>query len=184
MDLEFQLERGGSDGFRRPPVVWRVDEPFSLASLQRRFEADWLDWYGPVLRPHGRAIADQLAQCDVAQFVQAKGAQRWWAMPVVRRRSRRLRVGASAASPGEASVLWRLVLHQFWGAGSDQAMQPGPAVWRACPDRRALPAITLPALNWRSPGEPIEHRLHDGVGLLVLLPAQPMRKAKQVAQIG
>ena len=184
MDLEFQLERGGSDGFRRPPIVWRVDDAFSLDSLQRRFAADWLDWYGPVLRPHGLVIADQLARCAAAQFGQASAAPRWWALPVVRRRSRRLRVGVPARGAGAAPSPLGLVLHQFWGAGSDQAMQPGPAVWCACPDRQALPAITLPALQQRGPGEPVEHRLFDGVGLLVLLPTLPHREVPQDAHMG
>ena len=61
MDLVFQLERGGSDAFKRPPVVWRVDEPFQLSSLQRRFAQDWAPWYGPALSIHAAAIGRQLA---------------------------------------------------------------------------------------------------------------------------
>lgn len=197
MELDLQLERGGSDGFRRPPVVWRVDEPFTTASLQRRFAADWAGWYGPVLRPHALAIAAQLARCDDARFGGHSVLPRWWALPVVRRRSRRLRIALPAPTPGAvawwapfapgvtgtgaASCRLHLVLHQFWGAASDQALQPGPAVWCDCADRTDTPAITLPALGLpravhaTSPDSPaestrIEHRLHDGVGLLLLLP--------------
>jgi hypothetical protein len=205
MDLVIQLERGGADGFNRPPVVWRVDEPFALHSLQRRFAEHWAGWYGPVLQTHALAIARQLkglqAQDGDASAWAGGPAQplsRWWAMPVVRRRSRRLRISLapSAAgtrpgwpwsdSPGNgpagsAGLQLGLRLHQFWGAASDQTAQPGPAVWCACDERVPTKPLSLP--RWRQDRATIEHRLHDGIGLLVLVPGLWPGDA-QHAQIG
>jgi hypothetical protein len=192
MDLIIQLERGGADGFNRPPVVWRVDEPFALHSLQARFAADWAGWYGPDLQRHALAIARQLQdlqslddEATVWAGRPARPLSRWWAMPVVRRRSRRLRIGlapsAAGARPGwpwndgpgsghstTSTLQLGLRLHQFWGASSDQAAQPGPAVWCACHEREPTNPVALPRLGRDS--APIEHRLHDGIGLLVLVP--------------
>lgn len=204
MDLVFQLERGGSDAFKRPPVVWRVDEPFQLSSLQRRFAQDWAPWYGPALSIHAAAIGRQLAAPAAWCFDAGPGHEaapsalaRWWAMPVVRRRPRRLRIAlappADGLEPGwpiSDRMAWpvahrrglalSLSLHQFWGAASDQALQPGPAVWCDCPERVPTRALQLPSLALtatdRVAGQPgegaqrLEHRLHDGIGLLVLLP--------------
>jgi len=205
MDLVIQLERGGADGFKRPPVVWRMDEAFALRSLQHRFAEHWAGWYGPGLQPHAMVIARQLqglqAQADDACAWAGKPARRlsrWWAMPVVRRRSRRLRISLapSAASTrtgwpwddaagggraGAAGLQLGLRLHQFWGAASDQAAQPGPAVWCACDERVPTRPLALPRLSPEQAS--IEHRLHDGIGLLVLVPGLwPVHT--QSAQIG
>lgn len=205
MDLVFQLERGGADGFKQPPVVWRVDEPFALHSLQARFVQHWAGWYGPSLQPHAQAIERQLKGLrsleDEARAWAGRPARplsRWWAMPVVRRRSRRLRISLAASTAGArpgwpwddgagsgptdtASLQLGLRLHQFWGAASDQAAQPGPAVWCDCHERVPTRPVDLPRLGRAQ--APIEHRLHDGIGLLVLVPGL-WPAEMQCAQIG
>lgn len=213
LPLAFELERGGEiDAQASLPTVWPVAAALRSAELLRHFEADWAAWYGPLLAPHAAAIAAQLAEeAALAQRLgglpgtehplawggpvqQPERSGRlcavqlplWWAFPVLRKRSRRLRISTTPADiaalwpqvqplltpewRGQAGLSLRLELETrlYWGAMAERTAQPGGVRWRPCRVRAdavtALPPASAEAVS------ALERRLRGGVGLLVVVP--------------
>lgn len=227
LSLAFELERGGEpEAQDEQPTVWRVDEPMRSADLQRRFSADWSRWYGPVLVPHAAAIAALLAdeaalalrlgglpgtehprvwggpllQPDREQRFCSLPLPLWWALPVVRKRSRRLRlqlrtIDSSALVQALQPVLtpeWRgqpplsmrleFETRMYWGAQAEPDNTPGGVRWLPCRVRSdgLVCSAPIPWPGWAA--EPaaheaenaqraIERRLRGGIGLLLVLPS-------------
>jgi hypothetical protein len=226
LSLAFELERGGEpDAQDEQPTVWRVDEPLRSADLQRRFGADWSHWYGPVLVPHAAAIAALLAdeaalalrlgglpgtehprvwggpllQPDREQRFCSVPLPMWWALPVVRKRSRRLRFqlrGVDGAGllhqlqpvltpewRGQPPLSLRLEFEtrMYWGAQAEPDNTPGGVRWLPCRVRSDGLACSAPiawprwtastAADTADEAQPaIERRLRGGIGLLLVLP--------------
>lgn len=202
LSLAFELERGGEpEPQDEQPTVWRVDEPLRSADLQRRFEADWASWYGPVLVPHAAAIAALLAeetklslrlgglpgtehprvwggpqqQPDAQQRFCALPLPLWWALPIVRKRNRRLRMLLrgidcerllqemhQVLAPewrGQVPVAMRLEfeMRMYWGAQGVPDNTPGGVRWQPCRVRSEGMAYSKP-IAW--PGWAADPAVH------------------------
>ncbi|WP_395703947.1 hypothetical protein [Aquabacterium sp.] len=213
--LRFELERGGEPD-PQGPVVWPVAAPLRAPELAQRFVQHWAAWYGPTLAPHAAAIGAQLAEeatrarrlggLPGTEHPQAWGGPsclperegrfcavalpRWWALPIVRRRSRRLRLtvpGASLDDWWQQALPWLMPewrgrdgwpeglvlrlefeLRVYWGALAETGPEPGSVRWHACRARSESLAGTGPLDDTRD--AVLDRRLRGGVGLLVVQP--------------
>ncbi|NRF68090.1 hypothetical protein HLB44_13945 [Aquincola sp. S2] len=210
--LSFELERGGDgEAGDEGATVWLCDAAaLNAAALAQRFVDDWAAWYGPALAPHAAAIASllhfearqnepeagqvQLMRDGRHAVVRLPGA---WALPVIRRRERGLRIGGwSPDDPHDwldagwqaLPAAWRrsrggrvqlaLRMRMYWGALAEPAPGPGGVSWRRCRVRADALAVTPwawtvergRALAVTGEGGSVERRLRGGIGLMLIQP--------------